>query len=102
MSESLKKQNSAGKPSDISDFLFAYRNSPHTVTQKSPSKRVLNRHVRIQLSNIKPNENTVINQNTNLKAFRFFKNDAKVAVKNHLTGQFEPGKILERVGKGYI
>lgn len=39
----------------IDNFLFAYRATPHTFTEKSPSEIFLRRHVRTRLSMLKPN-----------------------------------------------
>ena len=49
--------------SDLSEFLMAYRNSPHATTGRSPASLLLGRNVKSRLDLLVPNASTTVDRN---------------------------------------
>ena len=93
----------------LANFLFAYRNTPHTTTGVTPASLFLKRLPRTQLSLLSPNlAETVENQQRQQKKYhdsptsklREFTNGDKVQVQvfSGKTGKWENGTIEKRLG----
>ncbi|XP_037505848.1 uncharacterized protein K02A2.6-like [Rhipicephalus sanguineus] len=50
----LRKSNRSTSPSDIADFLLAYRNTPQATTAEAPSVLLLRRRLRTRLDHVRP------------------------------------------------
>ena len=54
LKQTLKKQQSGSLKHKVSQFLFAYRNTPQTTTGQTPAELIFGRQLRTRLSNVKP------------------------------------------------
>lgn len=85
----------------VANFVFGYRNTPHTTTGKTPSELFLRRQVRTRLSLIKPEFSQRMQTETepNLPRVRSFTVGQQVLVKNYRGGEkWLNGVIREVLG----
>lgn len=85
----------------VANFVFGYRNTPHTTTGKTPSELFLKRQVRTRLSLIKPEFSQRMQNETepNLPRVRSFTVGQQVLVKNYRGGEkWLNGVIREVLG----
>ena len=114
LKRALEKQVLEGKgkltiKQRLANFLIHYRNTPHSVTGKSPAESFLKRKPRTRLSLLKPNlaqkmEEKQLKQKLShdkgaFKARSFKKNDV-VRVRNHIAGieRWRRGIVLKPLG----
>lgn len=85
----------------VANFVFGYRNTPHTTTGKTPSELFLKRQVRTRLSLIRPEFSQRMQTETepNLPRVRSFTVGQQVLVKNYRGGEkWLNGVIREVLG----
>ncbi len=89
----------------IANFLFSYRNMPHTTTKKTPAELFLKRQVRTRLSLVKPDVSQSFqagsfpSQSAGKKKLRSFSVGQVVLVRNYRGGEkWLDGKITEILG----
>ena len=101
----LKRENSDSLETQVNRMLFAYRNTPHSVTGLSPAEILMKRRPRTCLSLLKPgNEQRdksqrAMEESRSPRKLRELETGACVNVRNYSTGdKWLPGQILSRTG----
>ncbi len=93
----------------LARFLLTYRNTPHTVTERTPAELFLKRQPRIRLTLLKPDTSAVVVKHqeqqkrahdTPSRKLRSFEVGQKVIVRNsrHSNCAWAPGVVLFKLG----
>lgn len=93
----------------LTRFLFTYRNTPHTVTERTPAEMLLKRQPRTRLSLVKPDMSAVVAKHQlqqkkahdkHIMTFRTFSLGERVLVRDfrHPKKLWIPGTILKKRG----
>jgi hypothetical protein len=81
----------------ISEYLFTYRNTPSTVTGKTPSQLFLNCEPKTVLTNLRPPEQTLVTQGTKPKKEFISNEDVFVQTHSNKIINWIPGTIVKQL-----
>lgn len=89
--------------SRLQEFLFSYRNTPHTTTGKSPAQMMFGRQLNCVLSNIRPNKRRIlqykqVKSNVMSSAAEYQSGD-KVYIKTQEEKKWQPATVATRKHK---
>lgn len=103
----MASENNEVLPSRLHEFLFNYRNTPHSTTGKAPSEIMFGRRLNCLLSNIRPNPRQKLNyqrvketiENYNARHEPNYHLNDKVYVRTKIDKTWKPAIIKERKHK---